>query len=247
MTPASVNFTAYREDDYPFAFILNDTDGNPFDLGLFGAVTMRVFRSERETMPLFTPTITKSSNIISGELTAEQTEMIRPIRPYYEIRTTVGDKEVTLFNGLITTKDARTGGASQTAVTATVDLGAMEIVVSVPAQGALAVQALASLQPPANTVVVDLAYTDSLASWQKGTVESALAFVRSQGGNWRVVVGLGFVLPDGESIYDLLDAGIDVQFTVDKWENWLKRGGTLDLDSLQYPIDLSRILRPILI
>lgn len=103
-----------------------------------------------------------------------------------------------------------------------------------------------SLVSPTNTVIVDSKFSDTLGvAWQFNTIQAMLAYVRAQQAitpaTWRVVVGFGYVLPDGEDIYDLYDEGIICEFTFDVWENWLRFGGLLDLANLQYDIEVERL------
>jgi hypothetical protein len=110
---------------------------------------------------------------------------------------------------------------------------------------AIALNAAARLQPPARTVVVDTAYVGVSSPWQFGTVADALAYVRAEGGSWRVIIGQGLELPSDEDIYDLVDEGLFVEFSFDPWEQWLQYGGELDCDDLLYSIDLDRVLTQI--
>jgi hypothetical protein len=105
----------------------------------------------------------------------------------------------------------------------------------------IAQRAKNALQPPANTLVVDLAYTNSSATWQFGNVADALAYARAEGGAWRIVVGFGFVLPENEDIYDLMDAGIFVEFSVDPWKNYILLGGDIAESDMKYTVSESKL------
>lgn len=179
MTPASLNFIAYRQNDYSFSFILKDTAGDPFDMSLISDITMRVFRSGREPTPIFDISIDITASTLSGRITAAQTESIRALIPYYEINAMMGADRVTLFNGSITTNDASTGdGATQVAVDAEIDLGALEVTVTIPPQAAVAIAAATR----AETAAGEAEAVAVIATTQAGIATSQAGIATTQAG-----------------------------------------------------------------
>lgn len=242
MTPATQTIPFYRGQTAPLSFVLNDMNGDPLDLSLFGAFTYHVFRAGQEASELFEVALSVSANVLSGEVTDTQTKQLRPIVVYGELRTSIGGNKVIALALKHPTLDATSGsGVNEPVVTLQYDPDGDTFVVNLDSSPALAFRALSALQPPANTLVVDLAYTDSGASWQYATVEGAIAFARSQGGVWRIVVGLGYVLPTDENLYELRAEGIDVQFTVDPWKDYILTGGDIAEGEMKYVVDESKL------
>lgn len=147
MRPATIPLEMYREATGSFAFILNDTAGQPFDMNLLGEISMRVFTAEGEPTPIFVPPLSVSDNVISGELTDIQTVQTRGSTYWYEIRTTYLGKSVFLFNGPVTTLDATSGkGTTDDIVEAVVDLVGLAVTATLGDSASIALQAKADAE-----------------------------------------------------------------------------------------------------
>ena len=89
--PGTYDLTAYRDAKFPFQFTFQDGDEQALDLSTYTAVKYNFFTLSNQNDPEVTVEATVASNVVSGELTAEQTKSFYNKVIYYQGRFTRAD------------------------------------------------------------------------------------------------------------------------------------------------------------
>ncbi len=241
MIPARPNLNWYRFSSNGFVFEFEDA-GGAFDLSVYDEIeAIALFNFNIQTGTEIPLSI--SGSTISASLTADETQEIFKrsgefrieIRFYYD--KALNDFDVLLVPA-VRLENAFGNGVTGNGGIVTIkdDVATFTI----PDSAKWAALAIKASKLPSNTVVVDAEFEGSAVPKMYGTVEEALAFIRTQTGTWRIVAGNIQVI-EGEDYYSLLEEGIIFDSGFEPWQKFIKYGADIDESKMLFTVDESKI------